>query len=215
MNRFPLLAVALLAGLGLAARAQGPKLRFLAERAPGGLAEVEMLADTTRSAPFKLPTNNLSIPQDAPARAFALVPAGKQTAIASVALPDEGDAFIVLLIPAAKGYEPVVLTDGDPKFKAGDVYFYNRADKKVLGVVGSSRFTLEPGKGTVLRPEGARAEGFYDVAFGVAEEEGNRTLSTTRWPVEEQIRSYVFFFVNPNTRRTDFRAVDEFVPPGS
>lgn len=191
----------------------GPKLRFLAERVPAKLGEVEMVAEAGRSAAFKLPTNHLSMPQDAPARAIALVQSGKEAPLAKVVLPDEGDSFIVLLIPGEQGFDPVVLADGNQNFRAGDVYFFNHAREKVLGAVGKTRFTLAPGKGTTLRPEGAREEGFYDVAFGVEEKEGNRMLSTTRWPVEEQVRSYVFFFVNPTTKRTDFRAVDEFVVP--
>ena len=141
------------------------------------------------------------------------MPQGKSTSLADVRLPEEGKAFIVMLIPAAKGYQAVVMAANDPKFKPGDVYFYNHANKPVLGYVGTSKFTLAPGKGKSLRPAGAHKEGFYDVGFGVKEKEGNRAISTTRWPVEERIRSYVFFFVNPTSKRLDFRAVDEFVPP--
>jgi hypothetical protein len=120
----------------------------------------------------------------------------------------------VLLIPATTGgYKPVVISSGDPSFKPGDVYFYNHADKPVLGYVGTAKFILEPAKGQTLRPAGAKPEKYYDVGFGVREKEGDRALSTTRWPVDDKIRSYVFFFVNPGTKRLDFRAVDEFVPP--
>jgi len=31
--------------------------------------------------------------------------------------------------------------------------------------------------------------------------------------VDEQSRSYVFFFKNPNTDHVEYRAVDEFIPP--
>lgn len=190
----------------------GAKVRFLAERTSSKIAEVEMLSEETRSGAFELPTNHLSQPLDAPARAFQLVPAGKDTPLAKIALPAEGKAFIVLLVPGAEGYEPVVIADKNPDFRPGDVYFHNHARKKILGFVGKSRFSLAPGKGRFVRPTGARDEGFYDVGFGVVEKEGNRTLSTSRWPVEERMRTYVFFFVNPTTKRTDFRAVDEFVP---
>ena len=191
----------------------GVKVRFLAERVPNSMGEVELMAEEKRSPAFLLPINNLSDPQDAPGRVFSIVPQGKTASLANVTLPEDGKDFIVMLVPAAKGYQPVVMASNDPNFKPGDVYFYNHANKPVLGYVGSAKFTLSPGKGKTLRPTGARAEGFYDVGFGVKEKEGNRALSTTRWPVEKQIRSYVFFFVNPSTKRLDFRAVDEFVPP--
>jgi len=203
----------------LAPAQEGPKggdlkVRFLAERTPNDLGQVVMATDKEKSPPFDLPVNNLSDPQPAPARVFAVKQAaGKETSLATVTLPDAGKSFIVLLIPAATGYKPVVISAADPAFKKGDVYFYNHGDKPVLGYVGTATFVLPPGKGQTLTPKGAKEGTFYDVGFGVREKEGDRALSTTRWPVDDKIRSYVFFFMNPTTKRLDFRAVDEFVEP--
>jgi hypothetical protein len=193
---------------------RGLKVRFLAERAPKELGQVVLAAGEVKSAAFDLPINNLSDPIAPPARVFSLRSLAKNVSLADVTLPEDGKSFIVLLIPATTGgYKPVVISSGDPSFKPGDVYFYNHADKPVLGYVGTAKFILEPAKGQTLRPAGAKPEKYYDVGFGVREKEGDRALSTTRWPVDDKIRSYVFFFVNPGTKRLDFRAVDEFVPP--
>ena len=190
------------------------KVRFLAERVPADLGQVVMATDKAKSTPFDLPINNLSQPQVAPARVFAVKPAtGKDISLATVTLPDAGKSFIVLLVPAATGYKPVVIAASDPSFKPGDVYFYNHGDKPVLGYVGTATFVLQPGKGQILTPKGAKEGTYYDVGFGVREKEGDRALSTTRWAVDDKQRSYVFFFVNPTTKRLDFRAVDEFVEP--
>ncbi len=191
------------------------KVRFLAERAPAEIGEVMMSAGEDKVSPsFTLPTNNVSEPMVAPGREFKVVTAAKKLALAAVALPDAGKSFIVLLVPApAGGYKPVVMRTDDPGFKAGDTYFYNHADKTVLGFVGTAKFTLEPGKGQSLHPEGAKPEKFYEVGFGVREKEGDKPLSSTRWPVQPDIRSYVFFFTNSQTKRVDFRAVDEYVEP--
>jgi hypothetical protein len=190
------------------------KVRFLAERAPQDIGQVVMATPEAKSAAFDLPVNNLSEPLAAPARLFALKPAtGKDVSLANITLPENGKSFIILLVPAASGYKPVVISAEDPSFKPGDVYFYNHGDKPVLGYVGTATFVLPPGKGQTLTPKGAKPEKYYDVGFGVREKEGDRALSTTRWPVDDKIRSYVFFFVNPTTKRLDFRAVDEFVAP--
>ena len=190
------------------------KVRFLAERAPANLGQVELLAGKIRSAAFDLPMNHLSEPQAPPARAFSVCQSGKEAPLATVTLPESGKAFIILLIPVpAGGYKPVVIPSDDPSFKPGDVYFYNHSDKPVLGYVGTAKFILQPATGQTLRPAGAKPENYYDVGFGVREKEGDRALSTTRWPVDPQQRSYVFFFLNPKSNRLDFRAVDEFVPP--
>jgi hypothetical protein len=203
----------------LASAQEGPKggdlkVRFLAERTPKDLGQVLMATEKEKSPAFDLPINNLSEPQPAPARVFALKPAtGKDVALTNITLPESGKSFIVLLVPAATGYKSVVIAAEDPAFKPGDVYFYNHGDKPVLGYVGTATFVLAPGKGQTLTPKGAKEGKFYDVGFGVREKEGDRALSTTRWPVDDKIRSYVFFFVNPTTKRLDFRAVDEFVEP--
>lgn len=212
-----ILLCSLLAGSALAAAQQPGKgdvtVRFLAERAPGNLNQVLLAAGEVKGKPFTLPVNNLSEPQSAPARVFSIRPAEKDLPLATVTLPEDGKAFNVLLVPSAKGgYASIVIPVGDAAFKPGQVYFYNHADKTVLGYVGKATFTLPPSKGQVLKPEGPRPDGHYDVGFGVREKEGDRVLSKSRWPVEERIRSYVFFFMNPKTKRVDFRAVDEFVP---
>lgn len=212
-----LLVVSLLLSTGLFAQSPPSKdlqVRFLAERSPKEISQVVMAVGDSRSEAFDLPSNYLSTPFTPTARAFSLRAVKPDVALASITLPEDGKSFIVLLIPAKEGgFKPIVIRSDDPTFKTGDVYFYNHCSKVILGYVGTAKFTLDPEKGMVLRPTGARAEGFYDVGFGVREEQGNRTLSQTRWPVDDKVRSYVFFFVNPTTTLLDFRAVDEFIPP--
>lgn len=187
-------------------------LRFVAERAPAVIGQVLIVTGETKSKPFVLPTNNLSEIFSVSARAFTLNMVEQNRELCKITLPEEGKDFVILLLPNPKGgYLTSVIPAKDAGFRPGDVYFYNHADKTVLGFVGKATFVLPPGQGKSLRPTGAKAEGYYDVGFGVRETTGDRPLSSTRWPVEKQIRSYVFFFVNPQTKAVDFRAVDEFV----
>lgn len=146
---------------------------------------------------------------------FSVQSSDRNVSLATVSLPDQGNSFIVLLVPSAKaGYDPVIIAADDAKFRPGDVYFFNHADKTVLGFVGTSKFILTPNKGDILRPAGPSEDGsYYTVGLGVREAEGDRPLSSARWPVQKHIRMYVFFFNNPKTSRLDFRAVDEYVEP--
>jgi hypothetical protein len=184
-------------------------VRLLAERAIDGAGEVALVADAKRTGPIPLTLNAPSEPLVAPARAFE-VKAG-ETSLAKVALPAKGDSFLVLLLPAGNAYQPVVLAADGKSFKGGDVYFHNSSTKTVTGKVGTTAFTLEPGKGSVVTPAGALPEKLYDVAFMVREDKGERVLSETRWPVDAQFRTYVFFFTKPGSERVDYRAVEEFV----
>lgn len=192
------------------------QLRFVAQRLPRGLGKVVLRMGEEQSDPFVLPANNLSAPLKAPARQFVILPEGAKTKLATVVLPEQGKDFIILLVVGDEKspFKPVVLPAKDGSFKPGDVYMFNAAKQKtVLGQVGTTKFVLSPAKGTVVRPAGAKDEGrFYDVLLGVREASGSRVISTTRWPVDDRIRSYVFFFDNPKRKDVDFRAVDEFVP---
>jgi hypothetical protein len=187
------------------------QVRFLAERAPTDLGQILLASAEGRSDPFDLPVNNLSTPQQPPARSFNVWSVSNNVSLATVTLPEEGKSYIVLLVPSSKGgYSPVVMNADDPTFKSGDIYFHNLTEKTVLGFVGTAKFVLSPTKGVVLRPRGARAEKFYDVGLGVREEDGDRVLATTRWPEDPLARFYVFFYMDPETKRIAYRAVDEF-----
>jgi len=191
------------------------QVRFLAERAPGEIGQVRLVAGEWKSGDFDLPIHHLSEPQTPPERVFQVWSVAQNVALARIALPEPARSFVVILIPSPEGgYSPVVLSANNPEFRPGDIYFYNHSDKTVLGYVGTSKFTLAPARGTTVRPAGAKGEGkYYDVGLGFRDADGDRPLSLARWPVQEGIRMYVFFYINPNTQRIDFRAVDEFVEP--
>lgn len=210
----PILITWMSAAACFAAEESGISLRFLAERTPSNLGDVVLAVGDKLSPAFALSSDNLSDPIAVPARKLALRLKEKPVVLAEISLPENGNAFIVLLIPTSKGgYHPVVINSADVNFKGGDVYFYNHAEKPVLGHVGSAKFILKPGEGKLLHPAGAKEETYYDVGFGVREEEGDRVLRSLRWPVATRSRSYVFFYQNPENHRIDFRAVDEFVAP--
>ncbi len=188
-----------------------PVVRLLADRAPEEAGEIVLVAGGKRSAALPLPVNAPSEPLAAPARTFEVKAAEGDAPLAKVVLPEAGDSFLVLLLSTEKTFQPVVLAADGKTFKAGDVYFHNSSAKTVFGKVGTSGFTLEPGKGSAVTPAGALPEKLYEVVFKVRDEKRERVLSETRWPVDPQLRTYVFFFNKPGTDRVDYRAVEEFV----
>jgi len=189
------------------------EVRFLAERVTRNLGKVVLLNEELRSDPFDLPMNNLSAPQKPPARVFSVWAVDKKASIATVKLPEEGKSFVVILFPSAKGtYNPVVMPFDNPNFKGGDIYFFNSANKSVLGLLGKTKMSLAPGKSTVLTPSGFGDKKFYYAILGVREADGNRVIKSMKWPASKTMRNYVFFYVDPKKKRITYRAVDEFVP---
>jgi len=214
MTRFIYLSLLCFISISLTAQAaEKVEVRFLAARLPKNLGKVVLATAEARLDPFDLPMNNLSRPQEIPARAFSILSVEHQKSLATVTLPEEGKSFVILLLPSSKqGYTPLVMPFDNPNFKAGDIYLHNNAHKTVLGVVGTSKFALKPKTGNVLHPKGARKERFFDVRLGVKEADGNRVLSMTRWPKSKHMRYYVFFYTDPKTKSVAYRAVDEFLP---
>jgi len=191
----------------------GIQMRLLAEQVPANLGKVYLLFDKSKSPAFALPTNTLSAAVPVPSRAMVLKTEDKDIPLCSVTLPETGKAFAVILVTARPaGYSPIIVRTDDPSFKAGDVYFINRSRRTVLGKLGGTSLALEPGATAKNRPTSPRENSYYDVSFGTREEDGYKLMSSSRWPVDSQLRSYVFFFTNADARTT-FRAVDEYIPP--
>ena len=187
------------------------RVRLLAIVAPPELGQVYLLSGETKSPAFDLPTNNVSDPITVTLRALQLKMSSKDTNLATITLPESGKRFVVILIPiAAGGYLPYIIRTDELAFKKGDCFFLNLSHKTIFGKLGTKDLLLEPGKSTIARPTGARKENYYDVAFASREGTEERILSTSRWPVDEQIRSYLFFFEDASGSIT-YRAVDEFV----
>ncbi len=193
----------------------GVQVRLLAELAPESLGKVCLLFGEAKSEGFTLPTNRLSDPVAAAARVMVLKTVEKQIPLCTITLPEAGKSFAVVLVTAKPtGYQPIVVRTDDPSFKAGDVFFINRSEKTVLGKLGATPLVLKPGETAKTRPTGPIDDTYYDIAFATREEQGDKLISSSRWPVNNDLRNYLFFFTNAQGRTT-FRAVDEYLTPAA
>lgn len=205
--------------LPVSAQTEGPlkksdkevQVKLLAEQFPPELGKVVLQFEKTQSQAIELPTNRLSDPVAVSSRSLSLRLVDKPVALCQITLPEQGKSFAVILVTAKpSGFKPIVMRTDDPSFKAGDVVFINRSEKTILGKLGATALVLKPGESTKSRPNGAVEETYYDVAFAIRDEAGDKLISSSRWPVEQDLRSYLFFFTNAEGRTT-FRAVDEYL----
>lgn len=81
-----------------------------------------------------------------------------------------------------------------------------------FGETKSKAFTLTTNRLADPIPVGQRLMvlTYYDIAFATREPTGDKLLSSSRWPVENHLRTYLFFFTNAQGRTT-FRGVDEYL----
>ncbi|MGB6219871.1 hypothetical protein [Haloferula sp.] len=197
--------------LPAAAIAKEPSVRLLADHVPADLGQLCLVAGKKKSDPMSLPINSLSAAVVVPDRHFELRRIDGNEALASVELPAKGREFVVMLSSIDTGFQAAVIPADDRSFKKGDVYLFNNSGETIVGKVGGAELEIENGKGIMLHPEAKDSETSYSVSFKVREDSGERVLSNTSWPVEENMRSYVFFYVDPKRERISFRSVDEFI----
>jgi hypothetical protein len=193
-------------------KARDIQVKLLAEQFPEKLGKVYLQFEETRSEPFALPVNRLSDPVTAEGRAMVLKLEDKDLALCKIALPETGKSFAVVLVTAKPaGFKPIVVRTDDPTFRAGDVLFINRSEKTILGKLGRTPLVLKAGQTAKSRPTGAVENTYYDISFATREGNEDKLISSSRWPVEQDLRSYLFFFTS-SKGRTTFRAVDEYLP---
>lgn len=186
-------------------------VKFLAEHFPESLGKVLLLSGDAKSQDFELPVNRLSGAVTVSDRTMVLKLVDKDVVLCSITLPDEGKSFAIVLVTAKPaGFKPIVVRTDDPAFKAGDVFFINRSEKTILGKLGSTSLVLKTGETTKSRPSGAVENTYYDIAFATRDDSGDKVISSSRWPIDNDLRSYLFFFTNAQGRTT-FRAVDEYL----
>lgn len=192
---------------------KGLSVRILAEVAPESIGKVYLQAGETQSVQFELTTSQLGAPVAVPARTLVLKTVEKNLALCPIQLPETGQSFAIVLVTAKPaGYSPLVVRTDDPAFKAGDVVFINRTEKTILGKLGDTPLVLPSGQMKKERPSSPKENAYYDIAFATRGENGDKLISSTRWPIDNQLRSYVFFFADA-TGKITYRAVDEYMTP--
>ncbi len=186
-------------------------LRLLADAVPEGQGKVLLQAENSKSDPLDLSTSALSAPVVMSARSMVLKAADNDTPLCTIALPAEGKSFAVLLAPEKPaGYVPFFVRLDDDSFKPGDVFFINRSPKTVVLKLGGNELVLEAGKSVKSRPTNPVDNNYYDIIISERDAAGDKIITSSRWPVDDKLRSYVFFSTNARGRTT-YRAVDEYL----
>ncbi len=194
----------------------GVTLRFLSGIASASLNDAQLRTPEWQGDVFRIPFNQLSQPQAAETRALRLFRMGdgpEPVAVCDVILPEEGNDFIVILVPGKESPRAVILNGKAPNFRPGDVFIHNASDNAIALALGTTRAALKPGQGKSFTPGAPDDADTYEVAFLYDENGTAKRLALTQWPLNDRLRGYVFFLPGENNRPI-YRAVQEFVPRG-
>ncbi len=87
----------------------------------------------------------------------------------------------------------------------------------IAGILGGAKFTLKPGKQTIIEPkemnkrEGSESHGFF-TEFYFRKEEDVRPFFSSTWPINKKARSMVFFYHDTRNGRLRMHTIRDYIP---
>jgi hypothetical protein len=220
--RLPPLLLAIICLSGLTALSKGAEkagdditLRLLACDKNKEPRKVLLEWAGSKSESFELPTTALSAPIKVSGRSLVLKTPDDEVSLSSITLPDLGRSFAVLLAPKKpEGLVPfVVRLDDKDAFKQGDYCLVNASGKTLVLKLGGTEVVLESGNSAISRPTEPINNIFYNINMSTRDDKGDKTIASTRWPMDNPNFSYVIFQTN-ESGRTTYHAVDDY-PAGA
>jgi hypothetical protein len=188
---------------------KGITLRLIACEVSAELPKVFLETKDSKSDVLDLPSSALSAPMSVSARSVDVKAADNDVPLCSITLPDEGKSFAVLLAPEGEaGFAPfLVKLDGD-SFKPGDFSFINTSSKTMVLKLGGTELTVGAGEVAISRPTEPVNDRYYMVTMSARDDSGDKTIASTRWPLQNKGRGYIMFLESSNGKIT-YRAINE------
>lgn len=97
-------------------------------------------------------------------------------------------------------------------FKGGSYVFFNVSKSNVGVVIGDKKMALKPGQRELLSPQPDHENGICQVTLSYQIGDRWKTFMDTRWPVNENYRSLVFFYQNPENGRLGVYPIVDMLP---
>jgi hypothetical protein len=173
--------------------------------------KLQLMAAERDLGELELTTSQLRSGISVSARSFAYGITKDDTfrSLGTVALPEKGRDFILVFYPTSTGYMAFPVRADDPEFRGNDAMVFNFT-KYPLGIMlGTSENKIEPFKNSLMRPEFAEGEFFYQALFTYEKDGTYKPFNNTRWPVNPNTKALVFFFEDPSTGALTYRSVTE------
>lgn len=215
------IAVAAIAIQFSPAQAEGElSLQFLAFPKQTSPAPIELLIGPNKTLPIEIPGHELS-PVYKMTRPTSIV-------VGITAKNDKGDPVFKIFgqaPPLASSKQIILLMrkgennsdgfvilpiDGElASFSGGNYLFINACNLPVGGKIGDKIFKLKPGQRELLKPAATHEGGGCQVTLTYQDEEKWRIFYDTRWSVNKNYRSLIFFYQDPETGGVDVAPIME------
>ncbi|MEX1113996.1 MAG: hypothetical protein WEB53_02025 [Akkermansiaceae bacterium] len=186
-------------------------LRLMACEVTKEQPKVFLETKDSKSDAFDLPSSALTASMEVSGRAVELKAADGNALLSSIALPDQGASFAVLLVPQEpSGFLPIVVRLDDESFKPGEYCFINGSDKTVVVKLGGTEVVVDAGNAVKAHPTEPVHNHHYNVTMSARSDSGDKLFASTRWPLNNAVRSYIMLLSKPGGK-INYRSVDESV----
>ena len=114
---------------------------------------------------------------------------------------------IILLIRKGKqdsdGFFLIPIDGRLPNFGGASFLFVNASNIGFAGIIGDQKFALRPGKLKIIKPKPNHPPNICQVTLSYQREDTDKwkKFYDTRWPANDKVRSLVFFYQIPGTKR--------------
>jgi len=214
----------------MAQEVQMVTLRFISFPKNANPQPVELLVGPGETMEINAPTNALSTPYQVkrlstwsvgkiePAKSAEEKPTFKS--YGSAPAPESNDQIILLIRNGKEnqdGMQVIPMDNRSNNFGGGQFFFMNAAKVDIAGMLGGTKFTLKPGKFTIIKPaELTKREddgkGLFFTEFYFRKDDEARPFFSSSWPHNDKARSMVFFYHDLTNDRLRMHTIRDYVP---
>lgn len=99
-------------------------------------------------------------------------------------------------------------------FGGGAYFFLNATPVDVGGILSDVKFSIKPGKFITVEPKPSRVKGVYEyckVQLVYRNGDEVRPFFNSTWRLNDKVRSLVFFYLDPVTRRVRMHSIRDYI----
>lgn len=228
MKRTPIISIAvasLVMSFCHAQDAQKISLQFIAFPAQTPLEPVELVVGENTTIPIEIPGHELSPEYKVPRQASITVGINTKNEKGEPTFQVLGNApalasakqIILLIRKGEKNSDgfTVVPIDGElDDFSGGSYLLVNVSQLSIGGMIGDKNFAIKPGQRSLIKPAATHIEDGCQVTLAYQKDETDqkgKKFYDTRWTVTERIRTLVFFYQDPETKKIGVAPIVNFL----
>lgn len=231
MKRFPIraLMLALITGVCCAQQEQAQvTLQFVTFPKWTTREPIQMVIGEGKTIEFTAPSNSFSKPYSVPklsSLVFGRMGANEKGEPTfetyGQGKPLDSPNQLILLIRLGKepkdGLKVIALDSRLDGFGGGQFFYYNASSFDIGGMMGKSKFVLNPGDHMIIKPKAEDIEVKGDRSFVQSvhlyrKEELNNPFFNSTWHVDPKARSMIFFYQDIDAKRLKMHTLQDFLP---